>query len=167
MSNTKALSPRVAIYAGSFCPPTNGHMDIIERGAALYERVVVAVLANPDKKYLLTPQQRVDMLERMTAHLHNVEVLHDDGLLVNVAARCGAGVILRGVRGTGDLEYEMQLAIANRKISGIETVFLPSSPESAYISSSIVNACAMHGGDISGMVPACIIEDIRCAHQKK
>lgn len=165
MSNT-VLSPKTAIYAGSFCPPTNGHLDIIERGAALYERVIVAVLANPEKKYLLSPDQRVDMLERCTAHLGNVEVLCDDGLLIEVAKRCGAGVILRGVRGSADLEYEMQLAIANRKLSGIETVFLPSSPESSYLSSSIVNACAMHGGDISQMVPSCIIEEIMRAHQK-
>lgn len=166
MNREPSLSPRTAIYAGSFCPPTNGHMDIIERGAALYERLIVAVLANPEKKYLLTPQQRVDMLVRCTEHLPNVEVVRDDGLLVNVAKRCGAGVILRGVRGSGDLEYEMQLAIANRKLSGIETVFLPASPESSYLSSSIVNACAMHGGDISGMVPECIITEIMAAHHK-
>ena len=166
MKHDSTLSPRVAIYAGSFCPPTNGHMDIIERGAALYERVVVAVMANPDKKYLLSPAQRLDMLRRMCAHLNNVEVIHDDGLLVEAAKRCGAGVILRGVRGVADLEYEMQLAIANRSISGIETVFLPSAPESSFISSSIVNACAMHSGDISGFVPECIIEDIMRAHHK-
>lgn len=159
-----SLSPRVAIYAGSFCPPTNGHMDVIERGAALYERVIVAVLANPDKKYLLTPDQRVDMLERMTNHLPNVEVIHDDGLLVNVAKRCGAGVILRGIRGAGDLEFEMQLAVANRSISGIETVFLPSAPQHLFVSSSIVNACAMHGGDITGFVPECIVDDVMRAH---
>lgn len=166
MNKSNALSPATAIYAGSFCPPTNGHMDIIERGAALYDRLIVAVLANPDKKYLLSAQKRVEMLERCTAHLPNVQVLRDDGLLVDVAKRCGAGVILRGVRGVSDLEYEMQLAVANRKLSGIETVFLPSSLESSYLSSSIVNACAMHGGDISAMVPECIIQDIREAHGK-
>lgn len=164
MDNANRLSPGTAIYAGSFCPPTNGHLDIIRRGAALYQKVIVAVLANPDKKYLLSPEQRVDMLNRCVADLSNVEVVRDDGLLIEVAKRYGAGVILRGVRGTGDLEYEMQLAIANRKLSGIETVFLPSSPESSYLSSSIVNACAMHGGDISGMVPECIISDIMQAH---
>ena len=166
MNREQSLSPQTAIYAGSFCPPTNGHMDIIERGAALYERVIVAVLANPEKKYLISPQQRVDMLQRCTAHLPNVTVVSDDGLLVNVAKRCGAGVILRGVRGAGDLEYEMQLAIANRKLSGIETVFLPASPESSYLSSTIANACAMHGGDISGMVPECIVTDVMKAHQR-
>lgn len=166
MSNARPLSMGTAIYAGSFCPPTNGHLDIIERGAALYERVIVAMLINPDKKYLYSPEDRLDMLCRMTAHLSNVEVIYDTGLLVECAARHGAGVILRGVRGTADLEYEMQLAIANRKLSGIETVFLPSSPESAYISSSIVNAVAMHGGDISGMVPPMLVDDIMRVYQK-
>lgn len=166
MSNAKPLSMGTAIYAGSFCPPTNGHLDIIERGAALYERVIVAMLINPDKKYLYSPEDRLDMLRRMTAHLSNVEVIYDTGLLVDCAARHGAGVILRGVRGTADLEYEMQLAIANRKLSGIETVFLPSSPESAYISSSIVNAVAVHGGDISGMVPPALVDDIMRVYQK-
>ena len=163
----EGLSPKTAIYAGSFCPPTNGHIDIIERGAALYERVIVAVMVNEKKQYLLSSDQRVVMLRRALSHLKNVEVIYDGGLLVDVAARNGAGVILRGVRGTADLEYEMQLAIANRKISGIETVFLPSAPEVSYLSSSIVNACAMHGGDISGMVPACIMADIYRAHGKE
>lgn len=167
MNHETQLSPRTAIYAGSFCPPTNGHIDIIERGAALYERVIVAVLFNEKKQYLLSAEQRVDMLKRSLSHLKNVEVIHDEGLLVNVAKRCGAGVILRGVRGTGDLEYEMQLAVANRKISGIETVFLPSAPEVSYLSSSIVNACAMHGGDITGMVPPAIVADVLRAHGKE
>lgn len=167
MSEAKSLSKGTAIYAGSFCPPTNGHMDIIARGAALYDRVIVAMLINPDKKYLYSPEHRLAMLRRMTAHLSNVEVVYDTGLLVECAARHGAGVILRGVRGTADLEYEMQLAVANRKLSGIETVFLPSSPESGYISSSIVNAVAMHGGDISGMVPGEIIDDIMQVYQNQ
>lgn len=160
------ISARVAIYAGSFSPPTNGHIDIIERGAALYDRLVVAVLANPEKKYLFSAEQRVDMLSRALSHLSNVEVIQDGGLLIDVARRVGAGVILRGVRGSDDLGFEMQLAVANRKLSGVETVFLPASPEYGYLSSSIVNGYAMHGGEIRGMVPEILVGDVEKAHRK-
>ncbi len=159
-------SSRVAIFAGSFSPPTNGHIDVIERGARMYDRLIVAVLANPEKKYLFSPEQRVDMLRRSLAHLPNVEVVQDGGLLIDLARRVGAGVILRGVRGADDLGFEMQLAVANRKLSGIETVFLPTASEYSHLSSTIVNGYAMHGGDIRGMVPEAIVGDVERAHRK-
>ena len=162
----RSVSSRVAIYAGSFSPPTNGHMDIIERGAKLYDRLVVAVMANPDKRYLFSPEHRVDMLRRCLAHLPNVAVVQDGGLLIDLAKREGAGVILRGVRSAADLEYEMQLAVANRSMSGVETVFLPASPQYGHLSSTIVNGFAMHGGDIRGMVPDAIVADVMRVHQK-
>ncbi|MDO4357690.1 MAG: pantetheine-phosphate adenylyltransferase, partial [Clostridia bacterium] len=116
--------------------------------------------------YLFSAEQRVDMLRRSLAHLPNVEVVQDDGLLIDLARRLGAGVILRGIRGTDDLGFEMQMAVFNRKLSGIETVFLPASPEYGHLSSTIVNGYAMHGGDIRNMVPEVIVGDVERAHRK-
>ena len=162
---TGTVSPRTAVFAGSFSPPTLGHLDIIERGARLYDRLVVAVMANPEKKYLYSPELRVSMLKKCTVHLSNVTVLCDGGLLIDLAAREGAGVILRGVRGADDIGYETQLAVSNRRLTGVETVFLPSSPEHMHLSSTIVNGYAMYGADLTGMVPEAIIADVLAAQK--
>lgn len=142
-----------AVYAGSFSPPTLGHMDIIERAAALFDEVVVAVLSQAEKKYLFSPEDRREMLETVTAGLPNVRVVSDHGLLVDLVKRENADVIVRGLRNTADLLFEMQLAQANRLIGGAETVFLSCRPEYSMISSTIVRDCAMHGAPIELMVP--------------
>ena len=150
----------LGLYAGSFPVPTMGHMDMICRAASVLDGLVVAVLANPEKRYAFSPQKRARWLEIATADLPNVRVVWDNGLLVDVARRCGAGITVRGVRGESDLGYEMPLAQANRHLSGLDTLFFVARPELAYLSSTIVMDIARHGGDIAGMVPAQIADDI-------
>ena len=149
-----------AVYAGSFSPPTLGHLDIIERAAGLFDEVIVAVLSQTAKRYLFSPEQRADMLRRMTAELTNVRVVSSEGLLVDLVRREGADVIVRGLRGPSDLTFEAQMAEANRRIGGVETVFLHSRPEYSMISSTIVRDCAAHGAPIESMVPGEIVQEI-------
>lgn len=153
-----------AIYAGSFSPPTNGHLDVIRRGAGLFDEVIVAVLSQQAKEYLFSPETRCDMLRAITRGLENVRVVADTGLLVDVARREGADVILRGIRDAGDLPFELQLAQANRTIGKFETVFIGCSPEYSMISSTIVRDCAFHGAPIEQMVPREIVATIYAAY---
>ena len=149
-----------AVYAGSFSPPTLGHLDIIERAAGLFDEVIVAVLSQTAKQYRFSPEQRASMLQRMTAKLSNVRVVSGEGLLVDLVRREGADVIVRGLRGPSDLTFEAQMAEANRRIGGVETVFLHSRPEYSMISSTIVRDCAAHGAPIESMVPCEIVKEI-------
>lgn len=149
-----------AIYAGSFSPPTLGHLDIISRAAGLFDEVVVAVLSQAAKKYLFSPEERLEMLEAITKDYPNVRVISDHGLLVDVMKREGADVIVRGLRNPEDLTFEMQVAEANRQIGGVETLFLSCRPEYSMISSTIVRDCASHGAPIQRMVPTEIVEKI-------
>lgn len=149
-----------AIYAGSFSPPTLGHMDIIRRAAGMFDEVIVAVLSQAAKKYLFSPEERLEMLKTVTRDIPNVRVVSDHGLLVDVMKREGADVIVRGLRNSQDLLFEMQVAEANRKIGGVETLFLSCQPEYSLISSTIVRDCASHGAPIDSMVPKEIIEKI-------
>lgn len=149
-----------AIYAGSFSPPTLGHLDIISRAAGLFDEVVVAVLSQAAKKYLFSPEERLEMLRAIVKDYPNVRVVSDHGLLVDVMRREGADVIVRGLRNSEDLTFEMQVAEANRQIGGVETLFLSCRPEYSMISSTIVRDCASHGAPIQGMVPAEIVEKI-------
>ena len=149
-----------AIYAGSFSPPTNGHMDIIVRAAQVFDEVIVAVLSQAAKQYLFSTEQRERMLKKATAGIQNVRVVSGEGLLVDLMKREGADVIVRGLRGSEDLPFEMQMAQANRLIGGVETVFLTSRPEYSMISSTIVRDCASHGAPIDRMVPKEIIQEI-------
>ena len=142
-----------AVYAGSFSPPTLGHLDVIRRASALFDTVVVAAMGQSEKQYRFTAQQRLDMLRAITARFDNVEVVADGGLLVDLVRRVHADVIVRGVRGAEDLAFEMQLAWGNRQLGQVETVFLPCSPEYSMISSTIVRDCAVHGAPLRGMVP--------------
>jgi len=115
----------VAIYPGSFDPITNGHLDLIERGSALFDKLIVAILRNEEKRALFTVDERIEMLNEVIARFSNVEVASFDGLLVDYAAHCGASVILRGIRAVSDYEYELQMALMNRRLQPeIETVFL-------------------------------------------
>ena len=149
-----------AIYAGSFSPPTLGHMDIITRAAELFDEVIVAVLSQAAKKYLFSPEERLELLRMITRDIPNVRVVSDQGLLVDVMKREGADVIIRGLRSSEDLLFELQVAEANRQIGGAETLFLGCRPEYSMISSTIVRDCASHGAPISSMVPREIIGKI-------
>ena len=163
----------IAVYAGSFSPPTLGHLDVIRRAAGIFDELVVAVLSQQAKQYLFTPQQRLEMLRQITTEFKNVRVIADTGLLVDVAHREGADVIVRGLRNSSDLLFEMQMAQANRTIGNFETVYIGCLPEYSMISSTIVRDCASHGAPIEQMVPQEIAETIyaaygvpRCAERK-
>ena len=154
----------IAVYAGSFSPPTKGHLDIIRRGAAMFDQLIVAVLSQEEKQYRFSPNDRREMLEEITGDLPNVRVISDTGLLVDVVRREGADVILRGLRNASDLLFEMQMAEANRRIGGVETIFVSCLPEYSMISSTIVRDCAAHGAPIETMVPEEIAGKIYAAY---
>ena len=144
---------RVAVYPGSFDPPTNGHLDIIRRASELCDRLIVGLGANSAKNALFTLKDRIEMLNELQLP-SNVEVLSFDGLLVDFAKKHGATTIIRGLRALSDFENEFQMALANRSLApGIETVFLVTSSEHMFVSSSIVKEVAGLGGDVSHMVP--------------
>ncbi len=143
-----------AVYAGSFDPPTFGHMDIIERASRLTEELIVAVAVNPQKKSLLSLEERDELLKKLTEHIPNVRVEHFTGLLVNFVKKEGADAIIRGFRAVSDFEYELQLAQGNSLLSPeTETVFLVSNAKYSFISSTFVKEAAHFGGEIGDMVP--------------
>ena len=142
-----------ALVPGSFDPPTKGHLDVIERCAGLFDRVVVAVVANPEKSSLFTIDERLAMLEECAAEWDNVEAAAFSGLLVDFAADTGADVIVKGLRAVTDFEYEIQMAQMNRTLSGIVTLFVATKPEFGYLSSSLVKQVAALGGTVDSLVP--------------
>ena len=144
----------IAIYPGSFDPPTNGHLDLIERGSKMFEELVVAVLRNSEKNPMFTVSERVDMLRQLTRHLDNIQIAAFDGLMVQFAKSVGAACVLRGIRAVSDYEYELQMALMNRKIEpGLETVFMLPAEKYSYVSSRLVREVAQHGGPVKGLVP--------------
>jgi len=143
-----------AVVPGSFDPATNGHVDIIERAARLFRRVIVAVAANGIKQPLFSPEIRVEMLRDACRHLENVSVASFDGLLVDYARSIGARTIVRGLRAVSDFEYELQMAHTNRCLTDeIETIFVPTRTDYSFLSSSIVKEIARLGGSVEGLVP--------------
>lgn len=152
---------RTAIYAGSFDPVTNGHVDIITRGARLFDRLVVAVGNNPTKKYLFDLETRTQMIAEACTEVPNLEVVPFRGLLVDAARKHDADVVLRGLRALSDFDLEFRNGLANRALSGIETFFLLADPSLIYVSSSLVREIAMYGGDVSGFVPGPVAEAVR------
>ncbi len=151
----------IAVYPGSFDPITNGHLDIITRGAKIYDKLIVAVLVNMDKKCLFDIEERVELIKKVTKDLKNVEVLSFDGLLVDFARMHNSKVILKGLRTVSDFEYEFQMALMNSKLdSDIETVFIMTSSEYSYVSSSSVKQVAKFGGNIKGLVPEELITEV-------
>jgi pantetheine-phosphate adenylyltransferase len=152
---------KIAVYPGSFDPVTLGHLDIIRRGAAMFDRLVVAVANNPDKRSLFTIEERMAMVRAATKGLRNVVVDAYEGLTAAHVAELKATAILRGLRQHSDFEYEYQLALANRTISGIETVFVMADERVAYISSHLVREVAALGGDISRFVPPAVAKAVR------
>lgn len=150
-----------AIYPGSFDPVTFGHVDMIERSAKMVDELVVAVLINSAKNPLFSVKERVSMLEEITGHIPNIRITSFDGLLIDYAREVDASIIVRGLRAVTDFEYELQIAQTNRIVnSRIDTVFLTTSLEYAYLSSTIVKEVASYGGDISHFVPEQLIDRI-------
>jgi pantetheine-phosphate adenylyltransferase len=147
-------SVQLALYAGSFDPPTNGHLDLVERAARLFPRLIVAVGKNPSREPLFPPEQRLEMLREICAPFSNVIVDSFQGLLVDYGKRMGARVIVRGLRVGTDFEYELQIAHANADLKPeLDTVFLPTRTNYGFISASLVREIASHGGDVSRYAP--------------
>ena len=158
----------VAVYPGSFDPVTLGHLDIIERTASMMDRVIVGVLKNSAKSPLFSVEERVKMLESLTSHYPNVEVKAFDGLLVDFVHQNQADVIVRGLRAITDFEYELQMSQINHKLdSDLETIFLTTSIEYSYVSSTIVKEVATLGGDITQFVPEVVIEKLEQKMKEK
>ncbi|BCZ48071.1 phosphopantetheine adenylyltransferase [Clostridium gelidum] len=152
---------KIAVYPGSFDPITNGHLDIIKRGSKAFDKIIVAVLVNVDKKYLFEIDERVQLIKKVTKDIENVEVRSFNGLLVNFLKECNSNIILKGLRTTCDFEYEMQMSFMNSELdSDIETVCMMASSKNLHISSSGVKQVAKFGGNIKGLVPSEIVSDI-------
>ena len=151
----------IAICPGSFDPVTYGHLDIITRASKMFQKVIVVVAGNSSKNCSFTPQERVEMITKCIGNLPNVEVDHYGGLLADYAAEKGATAIIKGLRAMSDFEYEFQMALTNKKLNpNVETLFLTTSAENMYLSSSMVKQIALMGGDISSFVPEVIKQDI-------
>lgn len=151
----------IALVPGSFDPVTHGHLDVVRRAAALFERVVVVVGQNSAKKYLFSREERLELVREVTASLPNVTVAPLDGLLVDCARTHGAGVLVKGVRFASDFEFELQMAHINGVVGGVETVMLPASGDWATLSSTMVREVAAYGGDVSAFVPDAVARRIR------
>jgi pantetheine-phosphate adenylyltransferase len=154
--------PVKALYPGTFDPPTNGHVDLIERGSKLFDHLTVAILVNPVKNPLFTVEERVEMLEEATGPLGNVSVATFDGLMVAFARKVGASAVLRGIRAISDYEHEFQMALMNRRLApDVETVFLQPAGRYSFVSSRMVKEVFSFGGDISGLVPPNVLKKLR------
>lgn len=148
------MNKGTAVCPGSFDPVTLGHLDIMQRASRLFDKVIVLVSVNPKKTPNFSPEERVEMIKRVTSHLDNIEVEISDGLLADFVREKGASVIVKGLRAVTDFEYEFQMALANKKLCPeAETVFLITKSENMYLSSSVVKQIASFGGDISDFVP--------------
>jgi pantetheine-phosphate adenylyltransferase len=151
-----------AIYAGSFDPITNGHLDVLSRAAKVFEQVILAVAVNPEKSGLFTPEERVALLKESIGVAPNIRVTHFHGLLVEFAKTEKACAIIRGLRAVSDFEFEFQMALMNRRLDpALETLFLMPKEEYSYVSSRLVKEVARLGGDVSALVPACVESALR------
>jgi pantetheine-phosphate adenylyltransferase len=156
------MKTSVAIYPGSFDPVTNGHLDLIARGERMFDHLIVAVLKNLEKEPLFTHSERVEMLREVTKQWASVEVDVFEGLLVDYARKRGAGVILRGIRAVSDYEYELQMALMNRKLEPqLETVFMLPGESYSYLSAKLVREIAHLGGPLTGLVPPIVEQRLR------
>ena len=153
---------RIAIYPGSFDPVTNGHLDIVERGLKLFDKIIVAIMHNPDKSSLFTVEERIEMLQNSLKKYPTVEIDTFNGLTVEYAKRRKAQGILRGLRALSDFEYEFQMALMNRKLNReVQTIFLMTGFRWIYTSSSIIKEASKFGGNVNGMVPALVQKKLR------
>ena len=156
-----------AVYPGSFDPITNGHIDVIKRGARVFDKVIVAVADNPAKQALFTKEERVEMIREVTKAYRNVEIDGFDGLVVDYVHRKKAGVILRGIRTISDFEYEYQMALTNRTFAGdIETVFVMTHEEYSFVSSRLIKEAVSMGGDVSSFVPKDVEKRLKARYKK-
>ncbi|MHC4062203.1 MAG: pantetheine-phosphate adenylyltransferase [Planctomycetota bacterium] len=152
-----------AIFPGSFDPITNGHMDVIQRGIKLFDELIIAVGRSPVKNQLFTPEERIEMIAELIADMPGVSVESFDGLTVEYAAQKKADVILRGLRSLTDVQYEFQLAMTNRAVAGIETIFVMTSEQYGFTSSTLIRQVASLGGNLSNLIP----ENVRDRLQKR
>lgn len=153
---------RIAVYPGTFDPVTNGHVDLVERTLRMFDRVIVAIAANPKKAPLFTLDERIDMFRQAIGKRKNVEIEGFDCLLVDYMKRKKAVGLIRGLRAVSDFEYELQLALMNRRLdSEVETVFMMPSEEYSFITSTIVKEAASYGGDVSSLVPKVVVQNLR------
>jgi pantetheine-phosphate adenylyltransferase len=153
---------RLGVYAGSFDPPTLGHVDLIERSSALFSDIIVAIGRHPTRHPLFTPDERIELVRRVSTHLPNVRVESFDGLLIDYCRKVDARVIIRGLRAATDFEYELQIAHANADLCPeVDTIFLPTRTKNGFISASLVREIASHGGDVSRYAPAAVCDALR------
>lgn len=157
-----------AVFAGSFDPPTFGHLNIIERARKIFSEIHVVIAVNSNKKYLFSVEERVNLMKNLTSHWDNVVVNPWDSLIVDYAKKNNAGVLIRGVRNTGDFSYEFDLSLLNKGLAcDIETVFLPTEPKYFVLRSSSIKELASLGGDVSSMVPSLVSEALKEKFNKK
>jgi pantetheine-phosphate adenylyltransferase len=149
-----------ALCPGSFDPPTNGHVDVIARAADLFDRLIVAVVDNPSKAPLFTPAERIGLMRRAVAN-DAIEYVTFTGLLVDFAATQGVDVLVKGLRGAVDFDYELQMAQMNRSITGVETAFIPTAAEWSFVSSSLVREVARLGGSVGHLVPQVVVQALK------
>ena len=150
---------RVAVYPGTFDPVTNGHIDLMVRSLHIFDHLIVGVALNPKKSPLFPIEQRLDMIRRSTTHLADIEIEAFDGLLADYVRKRQAVVIIRGLRAISDFEYEMQMALMNRRLDNeLETVFMMPSEEYSYLTSTSIKEVASFGGRVAGLVPVCVEE---------
>jgi pantetheine-phosphate adenylyltransferase len=172
LSSAPAPALHRCVCPGSFDPVTNGHVDVVRRASTLFDEVVVAVLTNPAKRPLFSLEERLELLHDSLAGIGGVRVeAVSGGLLVDFCTQVGAAAIVKGLRSGTDFAYELPMALMNRHLTGVETVFLPGTPEYEHVSSSLVKEVASHGGDVSGLVPelvlARLLERVRPVGQTK
>ncbi|MBR3580988.1 MAG: pantetheine-phosphate adenylyltransferase [Lachnospiraceae bacterium] len=159
---------KIALYPGTFDPVTLGHLDIIRRAAGVCDKLVIGVLPNSAKRPWFSVEERIELIKKVTSDLDNVEVESFDGLTVDFGKKIGASVIVRGLRAITDFEYELQIAQINHKLNpDIDTIFFTTSVEYSYVSSSIAKEVASYGGDVSGLVPREIIDDLFEKHKSR
>jgi pantetheine-phosphate adenylyltransferase len=159
---------RLAVYAGSFDPPTTGHLDLIERASALFSDVIVGIGRHPTRNPLFTVDERIELVAKISKHLPNVRVESFDGLLIDYCRDVGARVIVRGLRAATDFEYELQIAHANADLyPEVDTIFLPTRTKNGFISASLVREIASHNGDVSRYAPAAVQEALKAKFAPK
>ena len=161
MTGAPSRAIRRALCPGSFDPVTNGHLDIIGRACKLYDEVVVAVLINPTKSGLFSVPERMELLREATGGFGNVIVESFGGLLVDFCRQRDIAVIVKGLRAVSDFDYELQMAQMNHSLAGVETLFMTTNPEFSFLSSSLVKEVAKYGGDVSGLVPDNVVQELK------